>query len=36
VYDDIKGSYFNILGLPMIKLKELFENIDLDILDFCQ
>jgi septum formation protein len=36
IYDDIKGSYFNILGLPMIKLKQLFEKIGLDILDFCQ
>ena len=36
IYDDIKGSYFNILGLPMIKLKELFEKIGLDILDACQ
>jgi septum formation protein len=35
IYDDIKGSYFNILGLPMIKLKQLFEKIGLDILDFC-
>jgi septum formation protein len=36
IYDDIKGSYFNILGLPMIKLKQLFEKMGLDILDFCQ
>jgi septum formation protein len=36
IYDNIKGSYFNILGLPMIKLKQLFENIGLDTLDFCQ
>ena len=35
IYDDIKGSYFNILGLPMIKLKELFKEIGLNILDFC-
>ena len=36
IYDDIKGSYFNILGLPMVKLKELFNKIGLNILDFCQ
>jgi septum formation protein len=36
IYDDIKGSYFNILGLPMILLKNLFEKIGLDILDFCK
>ena len=35
IYDDIKGSYFNILGLPMILLKNLFKKIGLDILDFC-
>jgi septum formation protein len=35
IYDDIRGSYFNILGLPMIKLKELFSDIELNILDFC-
>jgi septum formation protein len=36
IYDDIKGSYFNILGLPMIRLKQLFKKMGLDILDFCQ
>ena len=35
IYDDIKGSYFNILGLPMILLKNLFKKISLDVLDFC-
>ena len=34
IFDDIKGSYFNILGLPMMKLRELFAEIGLDILDF--
>jgi len=34
IFDDIKGSYFNILGLSMIKLKELFSEASLDILDF--
>jgi len=34
IFDNIKGSYFNILGLPMKKLKELFKEIGLDILDF--
>lgn len=36
LFDDIKGSYFNILGLPMMKLKQLFAEIDLDILEFIQ
>jgi septum formation protein len=36
VFDDIEGSYFNILGLPMTKLNELFAEIGLDLLDFCE
>ncbi|MBU1147717.1 MAG: Maf family protein, partial [Candidatus Omnitrophica bacterium] len=32
IFDDIKGSYFNVLGLPMAKLKELFERLGVDIL----
>jgi septum formation protein len=36
IYDDIKGSYFNILGLPMILLKDLFKKVGLDVLDFCK
>ncbi len=35
IYDRIRGSYFNVLGLPMIKLKQLFSDIDLRILDYC-
>jgi len=35
IYDRIKGSYFNILGLPMIKLKQLFAQAGLNILDYC-
>ena len=34
IYDRIRGSYFNILGLPMIRLKQLFTEIGLDILDY--
>jgi len=34
VFDDIRGSYFNILGLPMTKLAELFGEIGEDILDY--
>ena len=36
VFDDISGSYFNVLGLPMGKLQELFQNIGLDLLDFVR
>ncbi|MFA4991420.1 MAG: Maf family protein [Candidatus Omnitrophota bacterium] len=32
IFDDIKGSYFNVLGLPMAKLKELFDKLGFDIL----
>lgn len=35
-FDNIKGSYFNILGLPMIKAKELFKKIGLNIADFIK
>jgi len=34
IFDNISGSYFNILGLPMMKLTELFRELGLDILDF--
>jgi len=33
LFDNIRGSYFNILGLPMIKLGEVFSRAGLDILD---
>ena len=36
VFDDIQGSYFNVLGLPMGKLQGLFNKIQLDLLDFIQ
>ncbi|MFH1846818.1 MAG: Maf family protein [Candidatus Omnitrophota bacterium] len=34
LFDNIQGSYFNILGLSMIKLNELFKEIGLEILDY--
>jgi septum formation protein len=36
VFDNIQGSYFNVLGLPMGKLQELFHKIGLDMLDFVR
>ncbi|MCQ9208174.1 MAG: Maf family protein [Omnitrophica bacterium] len=30
VFDKIEGSFYNILGLPMIKLNELFEKLGVD------
>jgi len=35
IFDNVKGSYFNILGLPMGKLNSLFSEIDIELLDFC-
>lgn len=34
IFDDISGSYFNILGLPMGKLADLFKEIGLSLIDF--
>jgi septum formation protein len=36
LFDNIKGSYFNILGLPMMKLSALFAEVGLDLLDFVK
>jgi len=36
VFDDLRGSYFNVLGLPMGRLQELFRDIGLDLLDFVE
>ena len=32
IFDDIRGSYFNVLGLPMAKLNAMFKKIGVDIL----
>jgi septum formation protein len=32
IFDNIKGSYFNVLGLPAAKLQEMFEKLGVDIL----
>jgi len=32
IFDNIKGSYFNVLGLPTAKLKEMFEKLGVSIL----
>ena len=36
LFDNVNGSYFNILGLSMMKLRELFAEIDEDILDYVE
>ncbi len=33
IFDDIKGSYFNVLGLPMRLLRELCAQLNIDILE---
>ena len=32
IFDDIKGSYFNVLGLPTARLKEMFDKLGVSIL----
>ena len=32
IFDDIKGSYFNVLGLPTAKLQGMFKKLGVDIL----
>ena len=32
IFDNINGSFYNVLGLPMIKLGELFKELGVDIL----
>lgn len=32
IFDDIRGSYFNVLGLPTMKLKDMFESLGFDLL----
>lgn len=35
-FDDIRGSYFNVLGLSMVRVRELFKKHGYDILDFVE
>ena len=35
IFDNIKGSFYNILGLPMMKLDELFRDLGVDLLDLA-
>lgn len=32
IFDNIEGSFYNILGLPLMKLEELFEKIGVNLL----
>ncbi|MFH1245856.1 MAG: Maf family protein [Candidatus Omnitrophota bacterium] len=31
IFDNIEGSFYNVLGLPMMKLNELFEKLGVDL-----
>ena len=33
IFDNIEGSFYNILGLPMMKLNQLFEKLDVNLLE---
>jgi len=34
IFDDVRGSFYNILGLPTIKLYQLFERLGVDLLRY--
>ena len=36
IFDNIEGSYFNILGLPMTTLTDLLEKLNLDITKYIE
>lgn len=36
IFDDVQGSFYNILGLPMMELYRLFEELGVDMLDLCR
>ncbi len=36
IFDDIKGSYFNVLGLPTLRLNHMFEKLGVDIFKFVK
>jgi len=36
VFDNIKGSFYNILGLPTITLNELFRKLGVDLLEYIK
>lgn len=35
IFDNIKGSFYNILGLPMMKLDKMFRKLGVDLLDLA-
>jgi len=34
IFDDIEGSFYNVLGLPMMKLDELFKKLGINLLTY--
>lgn len=35
IFDDVRGSFYNVLGLPMIELYRLFGELGIDLLKCC-
>ena len=36
IFDNIEGSFYNVLGLPMTTLYELFKKLGVDLLDYSK
>lgn len=36
IFDDVRGSFYNILGLPMMKLYLIFKRLGVDLLQCCR
>lgn len=35
IFDDVRGSFYNVLGLPMIELYRIFGELGIDLLEYC-
>ncbi|MEW6025734.1 MAG: Maf family nucleotide pyrophosphatase [Planctomycetota bacterium] len=35
IFDNVRGSFYNVLGLPMMELHRLFGNLGIDLLEYC-
>lgn len=36
IFDNVQGSFYNVLGLPMMELYRLFRELGADLLDYCR
>jgi septum formation protein len=36
IFDNIRGSFYNVLGLPMMELYRLFGKLGIDLLEHCK